>query len=112
MFSFFACLSALAFLPIARVIARGQIPVIDNVIGGVPSHTARPTLQVASTVAETNTPGKLRVVENSGVCGEFFWSVEPIYVFSPSFFRSILETTQGVYQASGYGDLTTSESIW
>ena len=71
MFSFFACLSALAFLPIARVIARGQIPVIDNVIGGVPSHTAHPTLQVASTVAEANTPGKLRVVENSGVCGEF-----------------------------------------
>ncbi|OSD06714.1 serine carboxypeptidase [Trametes coccinea BRFM310] len=36
------------------------------------------------------TPGKLRVVENSGVC----------------------ETTPGVYQASGYGDLSSSESMW
>ncbi|KAI8972213.1 serine carboxypeptidase [Trametes punicea] len=36
------------------------------------------------------TPGKLRVVENSGVC----------------------ETTPGVYQASGYGDLSATESIW
>lgn len=37
------------------------------------------------------TPGKLRgVVENSGVC----------------------ETTPGVYQASGYGDISTDGSIW
>lgn len=71
-----------------HVLAR-QIPIIDGVIGGVP--TSEPTVHVdavASTAATT--PGKLRVVENSGVC----------------------ETTPGVYQASGYGDLTSSESIW
>ena len=44
----------------------------------------------SSPVASTRTPGKLRVTENSGIC----------------------ETTQGVYQASGYGDLTASESMW
>lgn len=71
-----------------HVLAR-QIPIIDGVIGGVP--TSEPTVHVdavASTAATT--PGKLRVVENSGVC----------------------ETTPAVYQASGYGDLTSSESIW
>ena len=37
------------------------------------------------------TPGKLRgVVENSGVC----------------------ETTSGVYQASGYGDISSDGSLW
>ncbi|KAJ8462143.1 hypothetical protein ONZ51_g11095 [Trametes cubensis] len=36
------------------------------------------------------TPGQLRVVENSGVC----------------------ETTPGVYQASGYGDLSSTKSMW
>ncbi|TFK75531.1 serine carboxypeptidase [Pluteus cervinus] len=37
-----------------------------------------------------NAAGKLRVTENSGIC----------------------ETTPGVYQASGYGDITSSKSIW
>ncbi|KAJ7456052.1 Alpha/Beta hydrolase protein, partial [Mycena latifolia] len=36
------------------------------------------------------TPGKLRVTVNSGIC----------------------ETTKNVYQASGYGDLTSKESVW
>ena len=41
--------------------------------------------------ASAPTPGKLRgVVENSGVC----------------------ETTKGVYQASGYGDIDENNSIW
>lgn len=66
-----------------------QIPVVDGVIGGVRT-TSRPlNVDVAFAPAAT-TPGKLRVVENSGIC----------------------ETTPGVYQASGYGDLTSSESIW
>ncbi|KAJ7635296.1 Alpha/Beta hydrolase protein [Roridomyces roridus] len=48
-------------------------------------------LRADTTVDEfATTPGKLRVTENSGVC----------------------ETTPNVYQASGYGDLTSSESIW
>ncbi|KAG6831447.1 hypothetical protein H0H87_005119 [Tephrocybe sp. NHM501043] len=80
--------SALVALPILGVWG-GQIPVIDGVIGGVPAVYSEPqNLKVATTSATT--PGKLRVVENSGVC----------------------ETTQGVYQASGYGDLTATESIW
>lgn len=41
-------------------------------------------------IPTTPTPGKLRVVENSGVC----------------------ETTKGVYQASGYGDLSATSSTW
>ena len=41
-------------------------------------------------VRAARTPGKLRVTENSGVC----------------------ETTKGVYQASGYGDIDENNSIW
>ncbi|CUA72024.1 hypothetical protein RSOLAG22IIIB_04885 [Rhizoctonia solani] len=37
-----------------------------------------------------STPGRLRYVENSGIC----------------------ETTPGVYQASGYADLTSAQSMW
>ena len=108
MLSFFSCFSVLAFLPIAKVIASGgQIPVVDGVLGGV-SSTARPKLKVASASTTPNTPGQLRVVENSGVCGEFIvdWAFIPLTLDSTS------ETTPGVYQASGYGDLTTSDSIW
>jgi hypothetical protein len=66
----------------------GQIPVVDGVYGGVSSRIT-PSIENTVQVAAT-TPGKLRVKENSGVC----------------------ETTKGVYQASGYGDLTSSQSIW
>ncbi|RPD78050.1 serine carboxypeptidase [Lentinus tigrinus ALCF2SS1-7] len=55
--------------------------------------TAVAVLSVASSAvgASALTPGKLRgVVENSGVC----------------------ETTSGVYQASGYGDISTDGSVW
>lgn len=49
-------------------------------------------IQVASRagIPTTPTPGKLRVVENSGIC----------------------ETTPGVYQASGYGDISANHSTW
>ena len=50
-------------------------------------------LSIVSSVAGASapTPGKLRgVVENSGVC----------------------ETTSGVYQASGYGDISSYGSLW
>ncbi|ETW75785.1 serine carboxypeptidase S10 [Heterobasidion irregulare TC 32-1] len=70
-----------------------QIPVVDGVIGGVGT-TSAPEAETltadASTAADAITPGALRVTENSGIC----------------------ETTPGVYQASGYGDLTSNESIW
>ena len=69
-----------------------QIPVVDGVIGGVPSSSSPPHADSVVSQATTpkTTPGKLRVTENSGVC----------------------ETTPGVYQASGYGDITSNESIW
>ncbi|TBU34959.1 serine carboxypeptidase [Dichomitus squalens] len=83
------------FLAISQVLA-GQVPVHNGVIGGVPDPSTR-LLSTAGVLAATGsgtivqtTPGKLRVVENSGIC----------------------ETTQGVYQASGYGDLTKNQSLW
>ncbi|KAI0676674.1 serine carboxypeptidase [Trametes maxima] len=83
----------LAVLPVANVLAY-QVPVVNGIRGGVNNFT-NPALSKAVAVAgalpsSSRTPGKLRVVENSGVC----------------------ETTPGVYQASGYGDLTADESIW
>ncbi|KAF9034389.1 serine carboxypeptidase [Panaeolus papilionaceus] len=85
------CLFAL--LPLHTALA-GQIPVINGIIGGVPDdleslHIQENVVKVAA-VNVTTTPGKLRVVENSGVC----------------------ETTPHVNQASGYGDLTATESMW
>lgn len=70
----------------------GQIPVVEGVIGDVPSDSIavhKGSAAVITTPAAT-TPGKLRVKENSGVC----------------------ETTPGVNQASGYGDISANESIW
>lgn len=76
---------------LSAVAGRGrQIPVIDGVLGGVPANLSQPIERGNYTVRSTPTPGKLRVVENSGVC----------------------ETTPGVYQASGYGDLSATQSIW
>ncbi|TFK38948.1 serine carboxypeptidase [Crucibulum laeve] len=85
MFSSFYTL--LAVLPFTGVFA-GQIPVIDGVLGGVSSSANLVRPQILKSAATT--PGKLRVVENSGIC----------------------ETTPGVGQVSGYGDLTATESIW
>ncbi|KAH9958046.1 serine carboxypeptidase [Russula dissimulans] len=73
----------------AALISSQKIPVVDGVIGGIPSSHAK-TPRAAASINPTPTPGKLRVVENSGVC----------------------ETTPGVYQASGYGDVANDKSIW
>ncbi|KAF7345755.1 Carboxypeptidase [Mycena venus] len=82
--------------------STGQIPIRNGVVGGVGAKksttaststpTSRPTNTATSipTSTPTTTPGALRVVENSGIC----------------------ETTPGVFQASGYGDLTSTESIF
>ncbi|KAG8733178.1 hypothetical protein FRC11_008104 [Ceratobasidium sp. 423] len=72
-----------------------QFPVVDGVTGGVPqakTNTLQSNIQLKASAAinETITPGTLRYVENSGVC----------------------ETTEGVYQASGYADLTARQSMW
>ena len=52
--------------------AAKQIPVVDGVIGGVPTTTRDPFSEEAVQPQVSGTPvaGKLRVVENSGVCGE------------------------------------------
>ena len=83
-FKALAVAGALALQALAR-----QVPIVDGVVGGVRSSKSKVNVDASITPAAT-TPGKLRVTENSGVC----------------------ETTTGVYQASGYGDLTSSESIW
>jgi hypothetical protein len=66
----------LTILALPTLINAKQFPVVNDVIGGVPSPDAiNPTsikaLEEAAAVggASTTTPGKLRVVENSGVCG-------------------------------------------
>ncbi|EIN08494.1 serine carboxypeptidase [Punctularia strigosozonata HHB-11173 SS5] len=86
---------AIALLSITPLVLGGQIPVVEGVLGGVPSHVQSASrVDLVKTKAklstEANTPGALRIVENSGVC----------------------ETTKGVYQASGYGDLTSKNSVW
>ncbi|KAI0263017.1 serine carboxypeptidase [Gloeopeniophorella convolvens] len=87
---FHSALAAVLALP--ALISAKQIPVVDGVIGGVPAAVKAPKFKadLAVDASSQPTPGKLRVVENSGVC----------------------ETTPGVYQASGYGDLTSNESVW
>ncbi|KAJ7677035.1 serine carboxypeptidase [Mycena polygramma] len=79
----------LASLPISAVVglkSPGQVPVRNGVIGGV----GNKTVKAENLKSFATTPGKLRLVENSGIC----------------------ETTKSVYQASGYGDLTSKESIF
>jgi hypothetical protein len=67
---FYSALVTILALP--ALISGDQIPSVDGVIGGVPSgahnfkNLPRAVLGDASTPP---TPGKLRVVENSGVCG-------------------------------------------
>ena len=55
------------------LISCGEFPVVDGVIGGVPSGDAHQTLTLGgsgSGDSSARTPGKLRgVVENSGICG-------------------------------------------
>lgn len=72
-----------------------QFPVVDGVIGGIPnvsvteSSSDLETTSIAGVQASA-VEGGLRYVENSGVC----------------------ETADGVYQASGYGDIAANSSIW
>ncbi|KXN92916.1 Carboxypeptidase S1 [Leucoagaricus sp. SymC.cos] len=79
-------LSLLSLVP--AVVYGGQIPVLDGVLGGVGNATTN--FKSKNLDAAATTPGKLRYKENSGVC----------------------ETTPGVNQVSGYGDLTATESLW
>jgi hypothetical protein len=57
------------------------------------------------------TPGQLRsVVENSGICGERFLHI--LLFFPAKHDIRFSETTSGVYQASGYGDISRDGSLW
>ncbi|GAB1517174.1 hypothetical protein RhiTH_000218 [Rhizoctonia solani] len=72
-----------------------QFPIINEVIGGIPlanhsSSKSKIRLEANGAIKDTIAPGTLRYVENSGIC----------------------ETTKGVYQASGYADLTARQSMW
>ncbi|PAV19042.1 serine carboxypeptidase [Pyrrhoderma noxium] len=75
--------------------SAGQIPKVDGVYGGVRTSTTESTptpafKEAVAQVSGTPVAGKLRFVENSGIC----------------------ETTSGVYQASGYADITDDQSLW
>ena len=65
-------LSLLPFLP-WPVVHSGQIPVVDGVIGGVPGPNSNfeELLAIPQVADVVTTPGKLRVVENSGICGVY-----------------------------------------
>ncbi|OBZ77753.1 Carboxypeptidase S1 [Grifola frondosa] len=76
-------------LPVVPVLG-GQFPVVNGIVGGRPISQDYTFVSNKVLTTAATTPGKLRVVENSGVC----------------------ETTPGVNQTSGYGDLTSTESIW
>ncbi|KAI0829246.1 serine carboxypeptidase [Trametes gibbosa] len=88
LFSLTAATVLLAALPAATVFG-GQIPMVNGVLGGTDT-IPKAKAAVIDLAPAATTPGKLRVVENSGVC----------------------ETTPGVNQASGYGDLASDKSIW
>jgi hypothetical protein len=105
-------LFALLALPLVPVFA-GQIPVVNGVPGGAPKAQGKSPNRMASLVAspgmsavDTTTPGKLRIVENSGVCGMSYR-----YICVMQLMGNISETTKGVYQASGYGDIAANKSL-
>ncbi|KAF9054613.1 serine carboxypeptidase [Panaeolus papilionaceus] len=82
-------LLATGLLPLSAL--AGEIPVVEGVLGGVPiASRARSTFKGAPFKTTASTPGKLRIKENIGIC----------------------ETTRGVYQAAGYGDISETKSIW
>jgi hypothetical protein len=63
----------IAIFALSALISGSLIPAIDEVIRGIPSLGARNPKNLAGTVSGNastpRTPGKLRIVENSGVCG-------------------------------------------
>ena len=104
-------LSALIVISaLPALISGSQIPIVNQVTGGGPhpnDGTFRAAKEASANSAPARTPGKLRVVENSGVCGAVI-----LYEPSACYIDSWAETTKGVYQASGYGDLASDKSIW
>lgn len=67
-----------------------------------------------SRVLDNPLGGKLRYVENSGVCG---WCLSKNIIIQRETFLIVyslcgIETTPGVYQASGYADLNSAQSMF
>ena len=101
--------SLISLMPFWRGVLGGRIRRVNDVLGGTFSPEIVNKLELSESATRKRTPGKLRgVVENSGVCG---WLLLPLFSNSTCE-MDFLETTPGVYQASGYGDLTKTESIW
>jgi hypothetical protein len=70
-------LSALVSALALPALISGKVPLVDGVIGGVRPQDSNKIKSpnedaTTSTNAPARTPGKLRVVENSGVCGKCF----------------------------------------
>ena len=66
-------LSVLALVFVLPTVVTGRIPLVDGVIGGVGSLDLSKANTLKDAVGANRgdrTPGKLRVVENSGVCGK------------------------------------------
>lgn len=72
----FSLLGLVPFFSLA--LAGSQVPVVDGVVGGVSQNTEakpnsftsfKPVAGLKSAISAAITPGKLRYVENSGVCG-------------------------------------------
>ncbi|KAF9644244.1 alpha/beta-hydrolase [Thelephora ganbajun] len=86
-------LSSLAVLVAALPIAAlgGEFPVYNGVVGGAPVNvTVKEKVSEIAVHDFVAQAGTLRYVANSGVC----------------------ETTPGVYTASGYADLTSTQHMW
>lgn len=108
---------AISFLTVE--IKAGQVPVVDGILGGsghggAGSVASRILLASDSTSANIQrVPGQLRgVVENSGVCGEYHLLTPHVSCSLADLDLLYSETTSGVYQASGYGDIGQDGSIW
>ena len=66
-------LSVLALVFVLPTVVTGRIPLLNGVVGGVGSSYLSKVKTLRETVdanTPARTPGKLRVVENSGICGK------------------------------------------
>lgn len=93
------------------VVLGGEFPAHNSFVGGAPINTT-----VSEKVPETVVggvsaqAGALRHVENSGICGR-----SPLLNLLPTCMLTAhytIETTPGVYSASGYADLTPTQHMW
>ncbi|KAH8916134.1 serine carboxypeptidase [Atractiella rhizophila] len=88
--------STVALAAIAATASAAQFPVIDGVVGGVPADVlaahddSTSKLAIVEQDVTVQATGQLRYTQNSGVC----------------------ETTNGVYQASGYGDIASNKHLF